>query len=61
MGGMALAVSSGEADASTEKVVIFSAHSVGWVGEASSRFGDSGWVIEQDIWRPGFRLMVLDR
>lgn len=60
-GGMTLAVNGGEADASIEKVVIFSAHSVGWVGETSSGFGEAGWFIEQDILRPGFRLMVLDR
>jgi len=60
-GGMALAVEGGQADSATEKVVIFSAHSAAWVGEVSSRFSDLDWVVEQDIWRPGFRLMVLDR
>lgn len=60
-GGMALSIDDGQAESATEKIVIFSAHSVGWVGETSSRFSDEGWVVEKDVWRPGFRLMVLDR
>jgi hypothetical protein len=60
-GGMALSIDDGQAESATEKIVIFSAHSVGWVGETSSRFSDAGWVVEKDVWRPGFRLMVLDR